>query len=103
MKRKKLKSKKPIIKHSVDVYWDNETKQYVGVSRELSYSGMGNTIEEAVKNTNISVELALEWCSENGTLEEVLEEAGYKLYDVDDEKIWDNAGYVASFPSRVCA
>ena len=38
---------------------------------------MGNTIEDAVKNTNISVEMVLEWCSENGTLEEVLKEAGY--------------------------
>ena len=103
MKQKKLKNKSPVIKHSIDVYWDNETKQYVGISRELNYSGMGNTIEDAVKNTNISVEMALEWCSENGTLEEVLEEAGYKLHEVDNEKVWDNGGYVASFPSKICA
>ncbi len=92
---------RPIVKHSIDIYWDNETKQYVGVSKELNYTGMGNTIEEAVKNTNTAVEEALKWCKEHGTIEEVLKEAGYLIIQMENEKVWDHQAPVANFSTKI--
>ena len=89
------------VKHSIDVFWDEETKGFVGISRELEYTGMGSTPDEARDNTNKSVELALQWCAENGTLEEVLKEAGYQILEIDHQKVWERKEPVAYFPARV--
>ena len=97
----KSKKTKLTIKHSIEVFWDEESKQFVGISKELEYTGMGKTPDEARDNTNKAVELALQWCAENGTLEEVLEEAGYEIYEIDRKKVWDHREHIANFPAKV--
>lgn len=92
---------KAAIKHSIDVFWDEETKQYVGISKEFQYTGMGKTPEEAKEKTNTAVELALKWCAEHGTIDEVLREAGYKIFEIDHQKVWDHNPPVANFLAKV--
>ncbi|HHW43228.1 type II toxin-antitoxin system HicB family antitoxin [Desulfofundulus thermobenzoicus] len=68
---------------------------YVGLSPELNISSFGDTIQEAKKSLVEAVEVFLEECAKMGTLEEVLEEAGFmKNQDtwtyrrsVDEEKL----------------
>lgn len=50
---------------------------YVALCPELNVSSFGETIEEAKKSLQEAVEAFLEECEIMGTLEEVLEEAGY--------------------------
>jgi predicted RNase H-like HicB family nuclease len=54
-----------------------EGKVYVSYAKELDVSSFGNTIKEAKKNLIEAVECFLETAEEMGTLDQILEEAGY--------------------------
>lgn len=50
---------------------------YVGICPDLSVSSFGETLEEARRALREAAEAFLEQCEAMGTLEEVLEEAGF--------------------------
>lgn len=50
---------------------------YVGVVPELNVSSFGETLEEARSSLQEAVEAFIEECQEMGTLDEVMEEAGF--------------------------
>ncbi|MEA3360605.1 MAG: type II toxin-antitoxin system HicB family antitoxin [Thermodesulfobacteriota bacterium] len=50
---------------------------YVSLCPELNVSSFGDTVEEAKSSLKEAVKLFVEECETMGTLEEVLEEAGY--------------------------
>lgn len=54
---------------------------YIGLSPELNVSSFGETLEEAKRSLQEAVEAFLEECEAMGTLEEVLEEAGFARKD----------------------
>ncbi|WP_369018031.1 type II toxin-antitoxin system HicB family antitoxin [Thermatribacter velox] len=56
-----------------------EGNLYVGVVPELNVSSYGETLEEARESLREAVEAFLEECERMGTLEEVMEEAGFVL------------------------
>jgi predicted RNase H-like HicB family nuclease len=53
----------------------------VAVSPELNVSSFGDTVEEARESLREAVDAFIEECREMGTLEEVLEEAGFSRTD----------------------
>ncbi len=61
-----------------------EDDVYVGLCPELNVSSFGENIEDAQRSLQEAVEAFIETCEEMGTLEEVLEEAGFLKYEVDD-------------------
>ncbi len=63
---------------SFTVHTFKEGKMYVAHVPELDLSSCGSTDEEARKNIRDAVRGFLETCAEMGTLEEILEEAGYE-------------------------
>ena len=101
MKKQKVKSGIPHVKYYIDMY--KEGNQFVGIARGLNYTGAGKTIDEAIKNTNKSVKLALEWCYKKKTLNLVLKEAGFEPIIQGGSVIWDNRNYLGSFQSKVVA
>jgi predicted RNase H-like HicB family nuclease len=54
-----------------------EGDMYVGLSPELNVSSFGETLDEAKRSVQEAVEAFLEECRTMGTLEEVMEEAGF--------------------------
>jgi predicted RNase H-like HicB family nuclease len=56
----------------------HEDDLIVAVCPELNVSSFGDTSEEALSSLQEAVTLFLETCQEMGTLEMVLEEAGYQ-------------------------
>jgi hypothetical protein len=54
-----------------------EGRTYVAHALELDVSSCGTSAEKAVKNLKEAVRLFLEECEKMGTLERVLDEAGY--------------------------
>ena len=54
-----------------------EGEVYVSLCPELSVSSFGDTIDEAKASLKEAVEAFIEECEAMGTLEEVLEEAGF--------------------------
>ena len=54
-----------------------EGEVYVSLCPELNVSSFGDTIDEAKASLNEAVEAFIEECDIMGTLEEVLEEAGF--------------------------
>lgn len=50
---------------------------YVGLVPELNVSSFGSTLEEARKSLQEAVQAFIEECERMGTLEEVMEEAGF--------------------------
>ena len=55
-----------------------EGKVFVGHCRELDVSSCGDTVEEARKNLKTAVRLFLEEAKKLGTLNQILDEAGYR-------------------------
>jgi len=55
-----------------------EDDQIVAVCPELNVSSFGDSVEEALASLREAVGLFLEECQRMGTLEVVLEEAGYR-------------------------
>ena len=64
------------IKFRADVF--EEERQYVAVCPELSVSSFGDSIEGAQESLREAVEAFIEGCQSLGTLEEVLQEAGFR-------------------------
>lgn len=56
-----------------------EGELYVGLSPELNISSFGETLGQAKRSLQEAVEAFVEECEAMGTLEEVLEEAGFGL------------------------
>jgi predicted RNase H-like HicB family nuclease len=54
-----------------------EGELFVGLAPELNVSSFGETLEEAKGSLREAVDSFLEECAAMGTLEEVLEEAGF--------------------------
>jgi predicted RNase H-like HicB family nuclease len=54
-----------------------EGRSFVAQALELDVSSCGGSAEKAVKNLKEAVRLFLEECKKMGTLEQVLQEAGY--------------------------
>jgi predicted RNase H-like HicB family nuclease len=65
------------ISYTVHTFKEGET--YVAYVPELDLSSCGTTNDEARKNIRDAVQGFLETSAEMGTLEESLEEAGYRL------------------------
>lgn len=65
------------ISFTVHVFKEGEV--YVAYVPELDVSSCGDTLEEARKNIQEAAQAFLETSQEMGTLNEVLEEAGYEL------------------------
>ncbi len=63
------------ITFKVEVF--REGNVYVAICPELDVSSFGDTVDEAKKSLLEAVEAFLEECERMGTLEEVLEEAGF--------------------------
>lgn len=55
-----------------------EGEVFVAVCPELNVSSFGEDIQDAKRSLQEAVEAFIEACEEMGTLEEVLEEAGYR-------------------------
>jgi len=70
-----------------------EGNTYVAYSPKLDVSSCGGTVEEAKGNLKIAVRLFIEECAKMGTLEEILEEAGYKSTDA---QCWKTPRMVAT-------
>jgi len=51
---------------------------YVGLAPELNISSFGETLDKAKRSLKEAVEASLEECEALGTLEEVIEEAGFE-------------------------
>ncbi len=68
---------------SIRVEIFKEDDLYVALSPELNVSSFGETIGEAKESIKEAIEGFLEECRELGTLNEVLEEAGFVI----DEKV----------------
>ena len=66
---------------SVRVEIFKEEDVYVALSPELSVSSYGETPEDAKESFKEALEAFLNECREMGTLEEVLEEAGFSKID----------------------
>ena len=56
-----------------------EGNMYTSYCPELDVASCGRTVEEARKNLKEALEIFVEETSKLGTLEEILEEAGYNL------------------------
>jgi predicted RNase H-like HicB family nuclease len=56
---------------------------YVAFCPDLDVSSFGETVEEARRSLREALEAFLEECETMGTLNEVLEEAGFVLHNVD--------------------
>jgi len=60
-----------------------EGKIYVAYSPKLDVSSCGNTVDEAKGNLKTAVRLFLEESAKMGSLEDILEEAGYESKGAD--------------------
>lgn len=54
-----------------------EGDHYVGLAPELNVSSFGSTLEEAKESLQEAVQAFVEECEHMGTLDEVMEEAGF--------------------------
>lgn len=61
-----------------------EGDMYVSYTPELDVSSCGKTFDEARKNIHEAIELFLEEAESMGTLEEILDEAGF----IKEEGVW---------------
>jgi len=59
----------------VEVFKEGDV--YVALSPELNVSSFGDTVEDARHSLTEAIMIYVEGCEELGTLEEVLEEAGF--------------------------
>ena len=70
------------------VVW-KEGKAFVAYCPELDVSSCGDTVPEAKRMLKEAVTLFLEEARNMGTLEQILEEAGYKPKEEDKTAGWD--------------
>ncbi len=76
---------------SVRIEIFKEGEDYVALSPELNVSSFGQTIEEAKSAIREAIEAFMEECERMGTLEDVLEEAGFTR----DLDIWVSRAPIA--------
>ncbi len=62
----------------VRVEFFREGERYVGLAPELDVSSFGETLEDAKGSLQEALEAFIEECEAMGTLEDVLEEAGFE-------------------------
>ncbi len=72
------------IKYSAEIF--KEDDQYVAICHELGVSSFGDDPRSAEEELKEAVALFIEECQRMGTLEEVLEEAGYHRSEEDPSK-----------------
>lgn len=79
-----------------------EGKMYVSNAKELEVCSCGRTIKEAKKNLIEAVECFLETAEEMGTLDQILEEAGFlkKKRVWKAPKLFPPKRHVSSSPDR---
>lgn len=70
-----------------------EGQTYVSYCPELDVSSCGNNIDEARENLKTAVSLFIEEAENMGTLEDILDEAGYEL---NESKYWEPPRIVAT-------
>ncbi|MCX6580717.1 MAG: type II toxin-antitoxin system HicB family antitoxin [Candidatus Aminicenantes bacterium] len=70
-----------------------EGRTYVSYCPELDVSSCGNNIDEARNNLKMAVSLFIEEAENMGTLEDILDEAGYELKESD---YWEAPRIVAT-------
>jgi predicted RNase H-like HicB family nuclease len=70
-----------MLKIEFDVIVFQEGNTYVAYSPKLDVSSCGSTIDDAKVNLKTAVQLFIEESARMGTLEEILEEAGYEPTD----------------------
>ena len=95
----KTRHRLPKVRYSLDLY--KEGKYFIGAAKGLDYTGVGKTIDEAIKNTNKSVRLALEWCYKNKTLDKALKEAGFYPSIENGKEVWVYRNYLGNFAEEV--
>ncbi len=61
-----------------------EGKMYTAYCPEFDVASCGTTVAEAQKNLREALEIFIEETTRQGTLEEILEEAGYDLSSTDE-------------------
>jgi predicted RNase H-like HicB family nuclease len=66
------------VKIELQIDYFEEDGVIVALSPELQVSSFGNTLAEAEKSVKEALELFFEGCESLGTLNEVLEESGFK-------------------------
>ena len=74
-----------------------EGKVYVSYAKELDVSSFGKTVKEARNNLIEAVECFLETAEEMGTLDQILEEAGY----VRKKTIWKAPEVISLEKTRI--
>lgn len=79
------------MKISFTTYVFREKKMYVAYAPELDISSCGHTAMEARKNIEEAVELFLEEAKKNGTLSQILEEAGF----IKNRGEWESSQFIA--------
>jgi len=67
------------VKFHAEIFREGE--QYVGLCPELNVSSFGDSIKEAKRSLHEAVEAFVEECELMGTLDEVMEEAGFIKQD----------------------
>lgn len=65
---------------TVKVIYEPDAKgsEYVACSPEFEVASCGATVEEARKNLKEAIEIVIESCAEEGTLDEFLEDVGFR-------------------------
>jgi predicted RNase H-like HicB family nuclease len=74
-----------------------EGKMYVSHAKELEVCSCGRTIKEAKKNLIEAVECFLETAEEMGTLEQILEEAGF----LKKKRVWKAPDIISTEKMRI--
>jgi predicted RNase H-like HicB family nuclease len=74
-----------------------ERKTYVSYAKELEVCSCGRTIKEAKKNLIEAVECFLETAEKMGTLDQILEEAGF----VKKRNVWKAPDIVSTEKTKV--
>ena len=83
-----------------DVYFDSivleEENVYVSYCPQFDVSSCGDTVEEALRMLKEAVRLFLEEAENMGTLQTILEEAGYQLEPAGNGQEWRPPRIVAT-------
>lgn len=74
-----------------------EGKMYVSNAKELEVCSCGRTIKEAKKNLIEAVECFLETAEEMGTLDQILEEAGF----LKKKRVWKAPEIISTEKTRI--
>ncbi|MFQ5708918.1 MAG: type II toxin-antitoxin system HicB family antitoxin [bacterium] len=69
------------MKIEIHIHYFEEVGAIIALCPELQVSSFGDTLEEAENSIREALDLFLEGCESLGTLDEVLEESGFKKSD----------------------